>query len=47
MQNLVQRNHIQGLRALAVLAVILFHVNKDWLPGGFVGVNIFLLFQDF
>ena len=32
------RDDIDGLRAVAVLAVILFHTDGRWLPGGFVGV---------
>lgn len=36
------RPDIQGLRAVAVLAVMLFHFNPTWLPGGFVGVDVFL-----
>jgi len=27
--------HIQGMRALAVIAVFVFHANSDWLPGGY------------
>ncbi|MBB3185775.1 peptidoglycan/LPS O-acetylase OafA/YrhL [Halomonas fontilapidosi] len=42
-----QRDDIQGLRALAVLAVILFHFNSDWLPGGFVGVDVFLVISGY
>lgn len=41
------RLDIQGLRALAVLAVILFHVHADWLPGGFVGVDVFFAISGF
>lgn len=37
------RADIQGLRAVAVLAVMLFHVNSTWMPGGFVGVDVFLV----
>lgn len=33
--------HIDGLRALAVLAVILFHIDPNWVPGGFAGVDVF------
>ena len=35
------RPAIDGLRAVAVLAVCLFHLDRRWLPGGFVGVDIF------
>ena len=34
---------IQGLRALAVVSVIVFHLNPVWLPGGFLGVDIFFV----
>lgn len=32
---------IDGLRALAVISVIIFHVNPKILPGGFIGVDVF------
>lgn len=41
------RPDIQGLRAIAVLAVILFHFNPAWLPGGFVGVDVFLVISGY
>jgi len=41
------RPDIDGLRALAVLAVVVFHFNKQWLPGGFVGVDIFFVISGY
>lgn len=35
------RPEIDGLRAVAVLAVLIFHLNRLWLPGGFAGVDVF------
>ena len=32
---------LDGLRAIAVLAVIAFHLNPDWAPGGLLGVGVF------
>ncbi|GAB5477334.1 MAG: acyltransferase family protein [Marinobacter nauticus] len=41
------RYDIQGLRAIAVIAVMVFHYNPAWLPGGFVGVDVFLVISGF
>ncbi|WP_426511753.1 hypothetical protein ACPPVO_14655 [Dactylosporangium sp. McL0621] len=32
---------LDGVRALAVLAVVVFHARPGWLPGGFLGVDAF------
>ncbi|MGL4958864.1 MAG: acyltransferase family protein [Plesiomonas sp.] len=45
--SLIYRPDIQGLRAIAVLAVIVFHSHPAWLPGGYVGVDIFLVLSGF
>lgn len=45
--NLKYRPDIDGLRALAVLSVIVFHLNHSWLHGGFVGVDIFFVISGF
>jgi peptidoglycan/LPS O-acetylase OafA/YrhL len=41
------RPDIDGLRALAVMAVILFHTFPRYLPGGFVGVDIFFVISGY
>ena len=41
------RPDIDGLRAVAVVSVILFHLNSSWLPGGFLGVDIFFVISGY
>ncbi|MCB0866016.1 MAG: acyltransferase [Solirubrobacterales bacterium] len=38
---------IDGLRAVAVLAVFLFHVGVAWMPGGFLGVDVFFVISGY
>lgn len=41
------RPDIDGLRAVAVLSVVIFHFSKEWMPGGFVGVDIFFVISGY
>jgi len=41
------RPAIDGLRAVAVVAVFVFHLNRHWLPGGFVGVDVFFVISGY
>ena len=41
------RREIDGLRALAVLPVILFHAGFETFSGGFVGVDVFFVISGY
>ena len=41
------RSEIDGLRAFAVIAVIINHFNKNILPGGYLGVDIFFVISGY
>lgn len=44
---MIYRKEIDGLRALAVVPVILFHAGFEWIRGGYIGVDIFFVISGY
>lgn len=41
------RKDIEGMRAIAVVSVMLWHAGLAWIPGGFVGADVFFVISGF
>jgi len=41
------RPDIDGLRAISVIGVIIYHLDKNLLPGGFLGVDVFFVISGY
>lgn len=41
------REDLQILRGFAVVSVVLFHMNSDWFPNGYLGVDIFFIISGY
>ncbi len=47
MSSIKYRPEIDGLRTLAVIPVILYHMGLTWIPGGFIGVDVFFVISGY
>ncbi|PWJ25283.1 peptidoglycan/LPS O-acetylase OafA/YrhL [Branchiibius hedensis] len=46
-RSLRYRPALDGIRGVAVLAVVVYHLNNRWLPGGWLGVDVFFVLSGF
>lgn len=47
MSGISYRPVVDGLRAVAVLSILVYHLNAGWLAGGFVGVDVFFVISGY
>lgn len=45
--NKVRRVEIDSLRAISIISVIVFHLNKDFFPYGYLGVDLFFVISGY